>query len=210
MKNFAKLFLIFTILFFTIQPTYAKIYEAKALSDFNIEKPAKTFSFEILEEVEMENIIFPANSTFVAVPYKIKEQARLKRNAVLVMQVKSFTTPDNVTTKTQNLFVKYATELDKMETGKSVVLAVGNKFVKGISIGYRTVEGAVKNEEGNRFKSGAKAAYESTPLSYVEKGESINIKNGDKIYFNFHIVDPTDLSLKDIFIYSIDEYEENE
>lgn len=210
MKNFAKLFLIFTILFFTIQPTYAKIYDAKALSDFDTENPAKTFSFEILEEVEMDNIIFPANSTFVAVPYKIKEQARLKRNAVLVMQVKSFTTPDNVTTKTQNLFVKYATELDKMETGKSVVLAVGNKFVKGISIGYRTVEGAVKNEEGNRFKSGAKAAYESTPLSYVEKGESINIKNGDKIYFNFHIVDPTDLSLKDIFIYSIDEYEENE
>ncbi len=210
MKNFAKLFLIFTILFFTIQPTYAKIYEAKALSDFDIEKPAKAFSFEILEEVEMDNIIFPANSTFVAVPYKIKEQARLKRNAVLVMQVKSFTTPDNVTTKTQNLFVKYATEFDKMEAGKSVVLTVGNKFFKGLSIGYRTVEGAVKNEEGNRFKSGAKAAYDSTPLSYVEKGEAINIKTGDKIYFNFHIIDPTDLSLKDIFIYSIEEYEENE
>ena len=210
MKNFAKIFLMYTILFFTIQPTYAKIYDAKALSNFNTEKPEKTFSFEILEEVEMDDIIFPANSTFVAVPYKIKEQARLKRNAVLVMQVKSFTTPDNVTTKTQNLFVKYATELDKVEAGKSLVLAVGNKFFKGISIGYRTVEGAVKNEEGNRFKSGAKAAYDATPLSYVEKGETINIKAGDKIYFKFHIINPTDLSLKDIFIYSIDEYEENE
>ena len=210
MKNFAKIFLIYTILFFTIQPTYAKIYDAKALSNFKTEKPEKTFSFEILEEVEMDDIIFPANSTFVAVPYKIKEQARLKRNAVLVMQVKSFTTPDNVTTKTQNLFVKYATELDKVEAGKSLVLAVGNKFFKGISIGYRTVEGAVKNEEGNRFKSGAKAAYDATPLSYVEKGETINIKAGDKIYFKFHIINPTDLSLKDIFIYSIDEYEENE
>ena len=37
-----------------------------------------------------------------------------------------------------------------------------------------------------------------------------NIKAGDKIYFKFHIINPTDLSLKDIFIYSIDEYEENE
>ena len=74
MKNFAKIFLIYTILFFTIQPTYAKIYDAKALSNFNTEKPEKTFSFEILEEVEMDDIIFPANSTFVAVPYKIKEQ----------------------------------------------------------------------------------------------------------------------------------------
>ena len=49
MKNFAKIFLIYTILFFTIQPTYAKIYDAKALSHFNTEKPEKTFSFEILE-----------------------------------------------------------------------------------------------------------------------------------------------------------------
>ena len=210
MKNFAKVFLIFTILFFTMQPTYAKIYEAKALSDFNTEYPAENFVFQILEDVELDNIIFPANSTFVAVPYKIKEQRRLKRNAVLVMQVKSFTTPDNVTTKTQNLFVKYATELDKVEAGKSLVLAVGNKFFKGISIGYRTVEGAVKNEEGNRFISGAKAAYDSSPFSYVEKGEPIVIKTGDTIYFNFHIINPNDLSFKDIFIYSIEDSEVNE
>ena len=31
-----------------------------------------------------------------------------------------------------------------------------NFFVKSISIGYRVVEGAVKNEEDNRFISGAK------------------------------------------------------
>ncbi len=210
MKNFAKVFLIFTILFFTMQPSYAKIYEAKALSDFNTEYPAENFVFQILEDVELDNIIFPANSTFVAVPYKIKEQRRLKRNAVLVMRISSFIKPNNVTVVTQNLFVKYATELDKMETSKSVALTAANFFVKGISIGYRVVEGAVKNEEDNRFISGAKAAYDSSPFSYVEKGEPIVIKTGDTIYFNFHIINPNDLSFKDIFIYSIEDSEVNE
>ena len=60
------------------------------------------------------------------------------------------------------------------------------------------------------FISGAKAAYDSSPFSYVEKGEPIVIKTGDTIYFNFHIINPNDLSFKDIFIYSIEDSEVNE
>ena len=82
--------------------------------------------------------------------------------------------------------------------------------MKGISIGYKTVEGAVKNEEGNRFKSGAMAAYDATPISLVEKGDAIVIKEGNFMYLKFKIVDMTDVSLSDRFIYSIEETEENE
>lgn len=64
---------------------------------------------------------------------------------------------------------KYTTKLDKGELAKSAALGVGSYFVKGLSIGYSAVEGAVKNEDENRIKSGAKAAYESSPFSYVEK-----------------------------------------
>ena len=66
-------------------------------------------------------------------------------------------------------------------------LSVGNHFVKGISLGYHAVEGAVKNEEGNRFKSSAVSVYESTPFSYVEKGEEIVIPKNNIFILNFKV-----------------------
>lgn len=209
MKNIAKLLLVFTILFFSIQPTYAKIYGVKALSGFDTSNPSKTFYFETLEEVNVDGISFMANTVFKAKPYKIKDPQRLKRNAILVMKIVSYKY-DNKTYPIKDLYVKYTTKFNTIETTKNVALSVGNCFVKGISIGYKTVEGAVKNEEGNRFKSGAMAAYDATPVSLVEKGDAIVIKEGNFMYLKFKIIDMTDISLSDRFIYSIEETEENE
>ena len=52
---------------------------------------------------------------------------------------------------------------------------MGNHFVKGISSGFYAVEGAVKNEEGNRLKSAAENVYENSVFSYAEKGEQLHI-----------------------------------
>ena len=54
------------------------------------------------------------------------------------------------------------------------------------------------------------AAYDATPISLVEKGDAIVIKEGNFMYLKFKIVDMTDVSLSDRFIYSIEETEENE
>ena len=109
MKNIAKLLLVFTILFFSIQPTYAKIYGVKALSDFDTSNPSKTFYFETLEEVDVDGISFMANTVFKAKPYKIKDPQRLKRNAVLVMKIVSYKY-DNKTYPIKDLYVKYTTK----------------------------------------------------------------------------------------------------
>ena len=47
------------------------------------------------------------------------------------------------------------------------------------------VEGAVKNEKGNRAKSAVVSAYESTPLSYASKGKNIEIKQGQVFIMSF-------------------------
>lgn len=207
MKNIAKLFLIFTILFFTVQPSYAKIYGAKALTDFDSSNPPKTFFFETLEEVDVDGMSFMSNTVFKAKPYKIKDPKRLKQDSTIVLKVISYTY-DNKTYPIKDLYVKYTTEFDKVGATKNAALTVGNCFVKGISIGYKTIEGVVKNEEGNRFKSGAMAAYDATPVSFVEKGDYIKIKEGNLLYLKFKIVDMTDVSLSDRFVYSIEESEE--
>lgn len=54
-----------------------------------------------------------------------------------------------------------------------------------MSVGVAAVSGAVKNEEGNRVKSSAMSAYESSPLSLVEKGEDLNIEENMHFFLKF-------------------------
>ena len=75
--------------------------------------------------------------------------------------------------------------MDKKELAKSASLTVGSYFVKGLSLGVNAVEGAIKNEEGNRFKSSVVNVYENTPFSYVETGNELNILEGDIFWLKF-------------------------
>ena len=85
---------------------------------------------------------------------------------------------------------KFTTGIDYKHAAKSAALSVGNFFVKGLSLGYAAVEGAVKNEDGNRIKSSAHSVYESTPLSYVEKGEDILIAKDQVFCLKFKVKNP--------------------
>ena len=49
------------------------------------------------------------------------------------------------------------------------------------------VEGAVKNEKGNRAKSAVVSAYESTPLSYASRGKELEFKKGQVFIMNFKL-----------------------
>ena len=46
-----------------------------------------------------------------------------------------------------------------------------------------------KNEEGNRAKSAIVSVYESTPLSYANKGEELEFKTGQIFIMNFKLKD---------------------
>ena len=85
----------------------------------------------------------------------------------------------------ENLKGKYSMHMDKKELAKSASLTVGSYFVKGLSLGVNAVEGAIKNEEGNRFKSSVVNVYENTPFSYVETGNELNILEGDIFWLKF-------------------------
>ena len=87
---------------------------------------------------------------------------------------------------------KYKKEINKKKIARSVVLTAGNFAVKGLSTGVTALEGAVKNEEGNRLKSSAVAVYESSPVSYIQKGEALKIKQGEYFYIHFDIDDNDD------------------
>ena len=55
---------------------------------------------------------------------------------------------------------------------KKGAITAGNMLIGSfVGPGVALVEGTIKNEKGNRAKSAVVSVYESTPLSYANKGK---------------------------------------
>lgn len=192
MKNnlIIKLLLIPYFMFFV--SAFAKQVPVKSIDNFNSNKPPKAIRFITLESEYVDNFgLIPKNSLITADIFSVKSEKRLKRDAQLLLKVKSIqnskkTLKSNMSL--ENLYAKYVEPKDKKEMAKNAALTAGNFFVKGLSISYKAVEGAVKNEEGNVLKSTGVAIYKSSPLSYIEEGEPLIIKKGETFFIDFKIM----------------------
>lgn len=183
-----KIATLFIVTLFLTQGAYAAVGQVKALDSFNTAQKVKSFNVQTVEEIKInDNILIPANSTIKTSVYKISDPKRLKQDAKFQLKVDEIITPEGTKIIAQNLYAKYTKSLDKKNIAKNVALTAGNQFVSGLSAGYKTLEGVVKNEEGNRAKSGAVALYEATPLSMARKGHDIVINENDLFLLNFTI-----------------------
>lgn len=177
------------------QPVWAKTIPVQALEDFSTENPPTEYSVKVLDELVLdEKVTLNEGDIVQGKIVDVKNAKRLKRNAGFSFVPETVRTTAGNTVSIAGYYpAKYTTQLNKGEMAKTAALSVGNHFVKGISLGYRTVEGVVKNEQGNRFKSGADALYENTPLSYVEKGQEIFIPKNQNFLLNFKTKNPKDI-----------------
>jgi len=166
---------------------YARTVEVSSLSKFSTENPPKTISVRLSEPLELTSgttleagVIINGSLTDVVSP------KRLKRDAGFSFKPAEYTDLNGKSHKIkQDITASYTKPLDKGKLAKNAALGVGSYFVKGLSVGVAAVEGAVQNEEGNRLKSSAVSVYESSPLSYVEKGQELVIEKGQSFYMKF-------------------------
>lgn len=191
MKKIVSLILI--TIFLSTNSVCAKLVKVKALSDFTTENPPKIWKIEIVDEFETKNgIICYSGSVITGKIQNVKSPKRLKRNAVFTFIPTELY--DSISKKTiqikENIKGKYSTMSD-ITVGsvvKTGAVAAGSHFINGfIGPSFALVEGAVKNEEGNRAKSAAKSVYESTPVSYIEKGKELEIKENQIFVMNFKL-----------------------
>lgn len=181
-----KIFMILSLLF-VMQPAIAQTVHVQTTRDFSTENPPKTMSVLLLDDLVLnETLTVPNGSLLYGNVIDVVDPKRLKRDATFSFEFKSYrTTAGENHNLEQPCIGKYTTKLNKAQIAKSAALTVGNHFVEGLSIGYSAIEGAVKNEKGNRFKSSASAAYEKTPFSYVRKGGEIVIEKDNIFLLNF-------------------------
>ena len=188
----------FAVLLYLCQPANAKCTEVTAMSDLDVENPPETFTIKLNQDVVLDNgKIIPQGSVVENQIYKAKQAKRLKMKANLIVKISKVTDPEGNEYTFNKLYAKYTKPIDKLNTGKEAAVSVANHFVKNITLPYHALEGAVKNGEGNRAKSALKGAYDASPLSYLEKGEDININDGDTLYLDFGFFDPENASVAD-------------
>lgn len=173
---------------------WAKTLNVEALSDFSTANPSEYLEVKILDTYVTKNdFVIHAGSIINGKITDVKDPKRLKRNATF--KFIPITYYDYVTEKKYNIkksiVGKYTShDITPASIAKTGAVAAGNKLI-GAFIGpsVAVVEGAIKNEQDNIAKSAAISVYESSPLSYVEKGKDLEIKKGDVFKINFNLGD---------------------
>ena len=189
-----KIFLIILLLniVFTVR-VEAKNIRVETMSDFSTANPPDVLELKIKNGFTTKSgKVVSENSVVIGKVVNVKDPKRLKRNASFSFEITGY--KDSVTGCTLNvdkkIVGKYSSLTDVTPKGviKTGAIAAGNKIV-GAYLGpsVALVEGAVKNEQGNVVKSAVTSVYESTPLSYVEKGHELEFKTGDVFVMNFKV-----------------------
>lgn len=180
------------MLIFAGSPVFAKNIKVEAMSDFSTETPPNYWSVKVVEGFTTNGYPVYSGSIIRGKIVNVKDPKRLKRNAAF-----TFVPTDYFDYNTQNWFkieqditAKYSplSDVSAKSVAKTGAVAAGNVLLDGLfGPGIALVEGAVKNEHGSRAKSAVVSVYESTPLSYANKGKELVIPKGQVFVMNFKL-----------------------
>ena len=190
-----KILLILVLMFFQITACHAAVQmKVVALEEFKTDAPSETIKVKVLQDTVLGSYDIGVNSVLECQVLRIVDPKRLKRNASFYVKPLSYTVDGTVCEIEEEYYGKYSAfvlskeEIKEIPAGKVIkkaAMTVGDYFVKGLSMGYSAIEGAVKNEKDNRFKSSVNAVYEDSPFSYIEKGGEIVIPKDQVFLLNF-------------------------
>ncbi len=164
------------------------------VSEFNTENPSEYIDVKVIEDGTLGEYNLKAGDIIHCSVVKVTDPKRGKRTATFSVHPISYTSDGSTTKIEKNYYGKYASKiiskeelknLDPVQVGKKTAVTVGGYFVKGLAPAVSMAEGMIKNEEGNIIESGVKKVYKDSPLSYVEKGQELDLNPGEKFYIIF-------------------------
>lgn len=198
--------LIFSALMLVIsQPAEAKTYHMIA---YTMDKISTTKQIPKLltlkvpaQEIDGGNIQLEKEVLIRVKVIEINQAKRGKRDGYITTKLLAYTVPSpenetvDLTDRNIELTIKRYSEKDFKGLAKSAATVVVGQVagIPFLSQGVAAVKGAVKPKEGkSRIKSAGISVYESTPLSYFNKGENLELAIGDKLTLSFKLPAPED------------------
>jgi hypothetical protein len=188
-----KKFLLILSALLIISPVMAKNIKVEALANFSTANPPKTWKVKVLEGFVADNgVVIHTNTVIEGDIVNVKSPKRLKRNATFKFVPKTYYDPQDGTTKIvkRDFEGKYSStsNIDKKSLAKTGAISAGNMLIGSfVAPTVGLVEGVVSNKEGNRVKSAVVGAYERTPLSYANKGQEMEFKQGQVFVMSFKL-----------------------
>jgi hypothetical protein len=167
-----------------------------AINEFRTDAPAQTVSVRVREDVRMGKYYLKEGDVLNCKVLYVTDPKRGKQNASFYVEPLTCVSEGKMYNIDEEYCGKYSKtvlsleEIKKIPPGtaiKKTALTVGSHFVKGLSMGVYFAQGVIQNKDDGRIKSGVKNAYKESPLSYVEKGQELDLKTGDEFYLVFKI-----------------------
>ena len=192
-----KKFLVILLMLVVAQPVLAKNVKVEAMSDFSTANPPTTWSVKVVESFTVNSgYTVPEGAIIKGKIENVTSPKRLKRPAGFTFVPQTYYDShlgtQNVTMSVEGKYSAMS-DVTVQSVAKTGAITAGNMLISGfIGPGVALVEGAVKNEEGNRAKSAAVSVYESSPLSYVNKGKELEFKKGQVFIMSFKLKDEED------------------
>lgn len=158
-------------------------------------KQGKLLTFQAIEKDEISDFLHTEEGALITV--KIKEYVKPKRgkqNGYLKVDLIKYTIPSRNNCEQEaaafNIYgtVRMATAQDKKEIVKQAGVAVVGHILKvpGFSQAVAFSKGLINpNPEQTRLQSAGKNLYESTPLTYKEKGNEMTIEQDSIVVMRF-------------------------
>ena len=178
---------------FIVNPVIAENIKVQALSDFSTANPSKLWRIKVVENFLADNGTKINSGTIIEGKIiDVISPKRLKRPASFTFVPQTYYDPQLGYTQDikRDFKGKYSnkTDLTIKNVAKKGAITAGNILIGSfVAPTVGLVEGAVKNEDGNRAKSAVVSAYENTPLSYASKGKELEFKKGQIFIMNFKL-----------------------
>lgn len=184
--------LILIMLILGVQAGFAQNVLVESLSDIKEGEGDVEFSAKVLEQAELKDgTVFEENSIINGKIIKTVEAKRGKRNAYIIIKPVSYTTSDSnsvISMEEKNFEAKVVgySKKDFKKMGLDAGLAVGGYFVKGLGQIFYFSKGLIQPDDGkSRVSTAVHNVYENTPFVYIEKGQDVDIENGDYLVLKF-------------------------
>jgi len=191
-----KKFLITLLVFgFTIGMANATNVIVESLEAMDSNKENSEFSAKVLEDAELKSgQVFKTGAVLKGIVVKKVDAKRGKRGGYIVIQpvtleyngvVENFEGQD-IEATVQGYSKKSWKELGS-KAGLSVGLAAAGKCIPGVSQMFYFSKGLIQPEEDkSRLESAVNSVYKNSPFVYIEKGQDINIEQGDMLVLKFY------------------------
>ena len=195
LKNFlGKPIILLLFLNFIIMPCFASTVLVQSREPFSTKFPRRYISFKLLETHKLKNgINFEYGSIIKGRMLEVKLPKRGKRDAYFIFMPESYTIPSKKITKSlrhKNLESKLSgyEKLNKIKLIEKTSVNASSLFVPGLSSAYWFSKGAIKPQKGKtRVKSGVNSIYDNSPISYIEQGDELIVKEGKFLKMEFYL-----------------------